>query len=367
VWATTIDANRQPTYDPISQREMPSFDQQLAGNVPDVVAKSDDAWFLKVYQRMRAGQSYYPAFHDALVQNPRWKPASALDYRLPTLFWAWSLLPDARGVVFAFLLLAGLGVVCVVPITAASGRAPLAIPACAAVAAYFVYFPVQMPLFSQEAWAVALGLCAFAATALSMRGERWRAWLVAAVVAACLGTLVRETLVFVPLAGLVSAALPSEQRRVRLSAWGVGVAAIAAAYFAHYLATKPLTQWAPGPGRFNGGVANVIGAIEYATDMLGGGGALPYLLVALGIVGIALLPDARLRLFALLGAVLLLLSFLVLGNRAWYETSGAAINYWGATVIPLVYAFIPAAFSVVPGAAVRGAVRERLTRPASAA
>ena len=54
------------------------------------------------------------------------------------------------------------------------------------------------------------------------------------------------------------------------------------------------------------------------------------------------------RVFVLLSAVLPLVAFLVLGNRAWYETSGQVINYWGATVIPLLYVLIPRAFTLLP-------------------
>jgi len=173
---------------------------------------------------------------------------------------------------------------------------------------------------------------------------------------AVLATLVRETIVFLPVAGLITSAVFRDERtRFRVSAWGAGVAGLALAYVLHYRATVALVTPVPGAGRmWKGSVAAVVGAIEYATDMLGAGSYVPWLFAGLGILGVALLPDARIRLFATIAAVAPLASFLVLGNRAWYQTTGVSINYWGATVAPLLYAFVPAVFVIAPGAASHG-------------
>ena len=71
---------------------------------------------------------------------------------------------------------------------------------------------------------------------------------------------------------------------------------------------------------------------------------------ALGLLGIALIPERSFRLFAGVTVLGTFASFLVIGNDAWYWTSGAKINYWGASVIPLVYAFVPLALTLLPGA-----------------
>ena len=178
--------------------------------------------------------------------------------------------------VVAFLVLASGALVCALPINSADVRLPLVVPACAALAAYFVSFPVQLPLFSQEAWAVTIGLAAFAANAVSFRSQSWRVWTAAAVVLAVLGTLVRETLVFVPLAGLVSVLrFRDEQRTYRAWVWLGGVAALVLAYGLHYSATARITQWVEGFGRLAGSLRNVAAAVVYSTDMLGSGSCCP--------------------------------------------------------------------------------------------
>ncbi len=273
---------------------------------------------------------------------------------MPTLFWTWALLPSASSIVIAFLVLATLATLCVVPVTAGVARTPLVVPAATALAAYFVYFPVQLPVFSQEAWAVCFGLGSLAAFALSLRSEHWRAFVVASVALAVIGTLIRETLVFLPIAGAASAFVGSERRPFRVAAWIAGLVAIAASYTAHYVAAKPYISASSGPSQFSrGGLGNVVAAVTYATDMLGGPGVLAVALAVLGLAGAVLLPDRSMRVFALVATLAPLVAFLFVANRAWYETTGERINYWGATVVPFLYALIPAGLTLLPCAAVR--------------
>ena len=354
MWMTTFDVNDESAFDPTSGTQMPSFWQQLDGPLPSQLAASDEAWFFGVYERVRAGGGYYATFDEALRDNPRWAPTSVTQFRMPTLFWLWSLLPGARAIVVAFLILASVAIACVLPVVGGAVKLPLAVPACTALAAYFVYFPVQLPLFSQEQWAVCLAIASLAAFSLSLRSERWRLWVVAAVTLAVLGTLIRETMIFVPVAGLVSAFVGRERRGFRVGAWAAGVAVWAAAYLAHYLATRPYVSPDSGPSQFvRGGVDNVLAAVAYATDMLGSGGALAVGLVLLGVAGVLLLPDRSMRTFAAVATLAPLLAFVFIGNRAWYETTGERINYWGATVVPLLYALVPVALRVLPCAAVQ--------------
>jgi hypothetical protein len=351
MWVTTFDANDESVFDPVSGAPMPSFWQQLDGELPSQIAASDDASFFKVYRRMRQGQSFYPAFSAELEANPRWTSRAVTGFREPAVFWFWSLLPSAKSIVISFLVLASLAIACVTVITSGIVKMPLILPACAALASYFVYFPVQLVLFSQEAWAVFLGLGSLAAFALSVRSDRWKAWVVTSVVLAVAGTLVRETLVFLPVGGLASAFVGKERRAFRVAAWTAGWTVLVAGYAAHYVATRPYLALKPSQSQFAaGGFENVSSAITYATDMLGSAGVLAFVLVILGVIGAALLPDRSMRLFALVASVAPLVAFLFVANRAWYETTGQRINYWGATVVPLLYALVPIAFTLLPGA-----------------
>ena len=363
LWYTTLSANTESTHDPITGVQMPSFNEQIAGDTPATIAMSDDAWWYRLLLDVRAGKPYYPALAAALEENPRWEPASVMDFRMPTLYYLWRLLPDAGAVVPLFLLFATCGILALVPIAKGFVRLPLVIPAAAAVASYFQFFPVQISLFSQEAWAAAIGLLSFAAFAVSLRSGRWKAFTIAAVLFAVAATLVRETIAFLPLAGLASAFLfEGAQRGFRATAWGAGVAALGGAYLVHYLNARPYVVPAEGFGRLGkGGLSAVASAVTYGTDFLGSTGVLAALLAVAGIVGAVLLRDTALRAFVLGTTGLTLASFLVLGNSAWYETTGMPVNYWGASVMPLVYATVPLIFTLVPGAAVKasGAVAER--------
>lgn len=357
LWVTVLSVNGVTTFDPTTGEDAPSFDAQLASGLAPAVAASDDAWFFRVYQDVDAGRPFYAAFLDALEGNPRWEPASVADFRMPTLFWLWSALPGPSAVVVAFLSLVSVAVVATLPLNAGTVRLPLALPAAAAVAGYFLFFPVQISLFSQEAWAGALGICALSASALSFRSERMKTWTIVAVSLAVLGVLVRETLVFVPLAGLASVLLAERtERKFRAIAWGAGLVAIAVAYAAHVAATARLVVPNEAFTRMGkGSVAFALAAFEYGTDFLGYGGGLPVVLAALGLIGAALMRPRAQSAMVLASTVLPLASFLLLGNRAWYETTGESLNYWGATVLPLLLAVVPSAFALVPGAVSRAA------------
>lgn len=268
------------------------------------------------------------------------------------LFWLWRALPDPGWVVYLFLTLASLAVALVVPMVWGLVRLPLAIPACAALGAYFAYFPVQLPLFSGEAWSAIGALAVTAALARALASPRWKSWTIASVALALLAITVRESAAWLLIAGLVSSfAVPSEKRRFYLLSWAGGALAAAAVYAAHVTAVRPLLTYADTYDvLFKGGLDNLGAAVVYATDFIGQGTFVPWLLFALGLLGIVLIPERSYRLFAGVAVLGTFLSFLVIGNNAWYWTSGATLNYWGASIVPLVYAFVPIAFTLVPGA-----------------
>lgn len=351
LWFTVLSVNRV-TF----AQGVPSFEAQLAGNIPDFLARTDPGWFYHVQAQVRSGEPYYEAFNQAILDNPGWDPKSVADFRVPTIFWLWGTLPDARYVVLAFLVLASIAVVSVVAITAASVRVSLAVPGCAALAAYLLFFPTGLVLFQLESWGGMIGVLAIAAHAISMRSRHWRVWAIASVVLAVASVLVRETMAFLPIAGLASALVSASLRRRYLArAWSLGIALLIVAYLGHYATVKHFlihTGELPRVGR--GDVSYMLAAFRFGTDHLGGAGWLPVVLSVLGLVGAALTPDVRQRTLVLLSIGLTAASFLVLGNRAAYGTGGG-LNYWGASLLPLVYSLVPVAFVIVPGAGRAGA------------
>ena len=75
------------------------------------------------------------------------------------------------------------------------------------------------------------------------------------------------------------------------------------------------------------------------------------LLGAVGVAGAFMIRDRRVRVFALIATVGPLAAFLVLGNNAYSGVPGgerSMVNYWGVAVVPLLYAAIPFAFSILP-------------------
>ena len=355
LWYTPLKANSMPFFDVNLGVRSQSFDQQLAsGEMTEV--RADGRFYFEAFKQYKRDGDYY-ATYDRVFRSSGWEAAESFaDFRMPTLFWLWALLPTPRDIVAAYLLLASLAVLSVIPISAASVRLPLAIPGCAALAAYFAVPATQVQLFQQEPWAAAVGVCAVAAYAVSTRSRRWRMWTVAGVALAVLAVLVRETAAMLVIAGVASSFVGlARQRRFRSLAWAGGVLVLAVAYAAQYLVTKPYIVSSGGvPRAGRGGVQFMLAAFHYGTELLGGQGWLQLALALVGIVAVMIVPDVRLRVLASVATLATIASFMYLGNgaRAVGQGSLVVVNYWGLIVLPLLYAFVPTIFVVIPGAAV---------------
>lgn len=351
LWYTPLHANTQPYVDPGTGMSIPPFDEQLRGDVPEYLEATDGVLYYRVFESYRDGGDFYEEFHAAYRSSGSRPPArSQGDFRTPTLFWLWRLLPDARGVVLLYLAFASAAVLSCLLITPRRSL-PLAIPACTAIASYLVVPPTQHMVFLQEPWSAILGVLALAAHALSLSGSRWRAWVVAAVSLVTLAVLVRETIAFLAIAGAVSSLVGArDQRRFRMTAWAIGLFIIAGATVAQYLITRPYWLAAaelPRVGR--GSLEFMLAGFRVGTECLGQGHWLPTVLALVGIAGAVTASDVRLRLFASLFIASTAASFLVLGNDAWAAGQGV-VNYWGIVMLPVVYALMPAALELIPRA-----------------
>jgi len=354
LWLTAFRVNAIP----MVYNDSISFNEQVQGNFPGASDHSDSANYYRVYAAVRAGGDFYREYARRFTPEFGRPPTSIVDFRVPLIFWVWSALPNPSWIVIAFLLLASAAVISVVPIGLATVKLPLVLPGAAALASYFYYFTGNIELFRQEPWAAALGVVALGALAASLRSPRWRAWTCGAVVFAVLAVLTRETMAFLLLAGFASAFFGDRsRRRFRLEAWGGGLVAFAGIYGLHYMAARPyIVSVAELPRAGQGGVGFMLAAFAYATDYLGYNGWLPTTLAAMGFVGALVVRDRGLRVLVLVATLAPLASFLVLGNNAHDVYAGATeyVNYWGTAVVPLLYAFAPAAFAIFPGAEARG-------------
>ena len=360
MWATALISNGRPLEVAGGSHIAPLW-QQLTGDDGHFAAfdqNGDSAWYYRVYTRMHAGAGYYPSFAYALTHDPNWAPTFVTQFKMPTLFWMWALLPSGQAIVIAFLILASIGVFLVLPISSGVD-VPLVVPACAALASYFVFFATTPLVLSIEVWGVVFALASLAAAVMSYRANRWMLFAVATVALAAIAMLVRETLVFALVGGVLSAFVAREHRVFRAISWIVGAIAVAAAYAFHVAVTAKYEV--PGPTQFaHGGIANVISAVTYATDM-GGPRPVVYVLALLGLVGATALANPSLRVYALALTAMPLLAFFFLANQTTTDIGGLPINVWGVGVVPLIYALVPVGLSWLTGSPVGESLR--LTGP----
>lgn len=352
LWATTLAVNAMPTYDPLLRTNAPPLNQQIEGAVPEGYEEDDHFFFRNVARDVADGDSFYRAFRNRFVEWAGVAPSQLSNVRSAGAFYLWSLFPGTS-VVVAFLVLATVAIVAAVLGASAVVRLPLALPVAGALASYFLFFSLQMQLFTGEAWGVCFALIGFAAYAWSLGHTRWKALVVVAAVLAVCAALVRETLVFVPVAGAAAALLaPTAERRFRLAVAAGALVAVAVVLGAHYLAARALLDPASGYEQFTrAGFGNAYSALVFGTGYLSRTVGLPSLLAALGLVGVVVAPVRHLRGYLAVCTLLPLVSFLFVSNTAVETVSGAAHNYWGTMVVPMLYAAMPLALAWVPGAA----------------
>ena len=355
MWATVVMSDNQPTTDFVLGVTSPSIVQFLDGNVIDALKHSDDYLYVWVYDKVRGGVPYYTAFTSA---RPTLDPGSAapsgvLNIREPLLYTALAAAHSAWAVVVAFLLLATGAALSPLLVQRDTTRLPLVLPAVCAIASYAVILGTSTQILYTEIWAGLLTAMAFGALAASATSARWKTWLGAAVVCALSAFLIRELAAFALLAGLwASWFAPADQRRTRLLAWGAAVVAAVVGYGAHALAAQPFLSHAAHQDVLGkGGPLFAIMGLVYNSDIWGQGMWAAVILAALGLLGAALLARGA-RVFALVTVVLPFAAYYVAGNGARSVTTGLPLNYWATTMLFALYACIPAAFTLLPGAAV---------------
>ncbi len=350
MWWTAATIVSQPTKDSASQTAYPALIDILSERPSFEISRSDNMLNAIIAREVHDGVPYYPAFTDTFEQLYQQSPSTPSNIRFPMLAYIWGAL-GGRGTLWTYLVLATIGV-----IAAAFGASrlvtlPLVVPACALLSAYFLYFGLSIVVYTPEPWAAVFALVSFAGYAVSIRSERWRSAIVVAAGSAVFATLVKEVLVYVPLAGFASTfARRDGQSRFRTVAWMVALGVLVAALGAHYFVAAGHIDPNSGYEQLSkGSLDNVVAGILFSTELLGRSW-LPILAAISGVVGSAVVPDRRFRANLVACLVLPLIAFLLFSNSAASET-GVTINYWGAAVTPLFFACMPLVFQLVPGAA----------------
>ena len=315
---------------------------------------NDDALYRRVFYLMHDGVPYYQAYKQAwlgLKPKPA-LPTAVTAYRLPTMYWLWSLLPpDAFLIEIVFLALVSGGCVGAALIAgqlAGARFAPLAAVALAVFAmgsastVYVTY--VDLPSASVALLGVALFVRA------SVSRDRRFLWAAAGVLT--LAALTREILAYLIVLGAASALFAPRGERVRgAGPWLTALGVFAIGYAAHAVTVLNVMHATSSTlSYFGGSPAFSLDALRrFATVMQGGGLLLP-ILFALGVFGAAASAKragVQFAVFAVAALVVPILAMMKLGNPA-IDAAGHQVNYWGNLFVPLALALWPVSAMLLP-------------------
>lgn len=304
--------------------------------------------YRRVYYLMHQGESYYPAFRDAITQDGRPDhpaPNSVLGFRLPTMFWLWRLLPpNPFSLVYLFLALCTVGVVATAFIAGQLAGVRFAPLAAAAMAAYSMAVAITGSVTYVDLPATSVALVGVALFVRSLRTDQQRAlWAAAGVMT--LAALTREILAYLIVFAAFSALLEAPgMRRKAAIPWLTGLGVFALGYAAHTVVASAYLNPLSTVTYSRGSVGFVISALTNFSAAMNGGGAALVSLFVLGLVG-AYGSHKRVgrpfAVFALAALLLPLLLMLRVGNNS-LTAEGEIFNYWGLMVLPLALALWPA-------------------------
>jgi len=349
---------------------------------PTQTAESlDETLYLIVVQKMHAGAGFYPTIVQALADSNRVHTDGQVrlnlpvSYRMPTVYWLLSRLPEDGGsLVLAALLLGAAAAVAAYLLGRQFVSAAWALVGCAAISSYAATVGASAGLLYVEYWTGLLGVIAVAFFAAA-RGSTRRvlAMQIAAAAVATLAALTRELAIPFLIAGLIAVLADPVLRHVRAwIPWLTGLAATGVAYAVHWrlaLAAFASSGVPNGvvPARsrfpwFHPDGSGLFASMKLIRMTLHFNVIAIYVVLALAVVGIVLLPNGRgtrimLALIGVVGVGLLAIVRAVGTDQITGEPAG----YWGLVVVPVALACLPLVVSrLVP----RRDEREPATRTA---
>lgn len=349
-WFLALGAANAP--DPLGSRPGMTQSEWLRTKA-DLTTHRDAELYLREYQMVAQGRSYYDAVVAARLEADPGKPVDmngAVRFRLPTLFWLWAASPFSPLVTFTggLLLLGSIGAFAAFSLGRTIGHPSLAAAAAASVAAYFASDASRTIVTFSEPWAAALVLVSAAAWALHITRKGDRAWLIVSVVSALFAALFRELAVFALVAGLVASfSVERSGRRTAVLLWGSALVIFIAAYVAH-LARLGGTFFGGGAELAQWTILSAQRFLIVASQgdrFLLGLTWLSVVFVLLGLAGSMVAPVSGWRAYAITVAVLPLAAFSIVGPTGTLAPGMpiVPVGYWGILVKPLLWAMLPAA------------------------
>jgi hypothetical protein len=315
---------------------------------------NDDEIYRRVFYLMHQHVDYYHAFQqawDGLRQHPA-TPNTVVAYRLPTMFWLWSLLPnDAFAIVPVFLAFVSVGAIAASFIAADLAGVEFAPLAALSLAAFAMGTGTSVYVTYVDLPAACLALAGIALFVRSrVKGDIRLLW--AAAAALTVAALTREILAYLIVLAALTALLEPAGRRLRGAApWLASLGVFSAGYALHAWAASSLI--APNSHALSylkGSPAFALDALRRFSDYIVAGGAVLPALFLLGVIGAiaayrsAGLPFAAFAVAALLVPVAVMTRF---GNPA-LDSAGRQVNYWGNLFVPFALALWPVSTRLVP-------------------
>lgn len=289
----------------------------------------DGALYLKIFYLMKKGNGFYSSFAQAFDQDYRMSgyPPVVFGWRLPTIFYIWSLLLPANGAYLnlAFTVSSLVCLIAVYLVVKKFVEASLALIAPFLLAPYLLYGVKTWWFPFPEYWGMFFVVLCLVFYCYDKQ--------ILSIIFALLAVLVKELFLFLPVAGLLAGFYLRDRRRILL--WCIPLIGFMFQFSFHYYAVKPYLQptpfdisaWTHGGWNYFKMTA-IFGMAPFARGII-----MRWVFLLMATLGVTQLPKKE-RLF--FGGLLLLpiLAFLLVGTGKWG-------GYWGIIYMPFALIYVP--------------------------
>jgi hypothetical protein len=322
-WPGTLRMAQITSFEPPAEKY--SFDGQL---------------FMKIYYLVEKGTPFYKAWDQAVIEDARadYHQTNVLAYRMPTVFWLWSILfSNGSYIILTFLMLSITSMICAYFIARRFIDSGFALLAPALVGTYLLTGAVSWWQTELEYWS---SFVIFPAVLLYLYGRRNEA-----LPLAMLAGLIREWSVVALAAGFLIAAFERQIKEILL--WGSGLFFTIAAYLVNasfaikYLKEAGLEPSLSSGAYAKGGIGFILYTLQFGSHFFAHPHILPYLFFFLGLAGLAYLAFQLRAFYPGLIVLLLLIIFNFYGSGKMPGDPPGWGDYYNINFMPLTLSAIP--------------------------